>query len=171
MTDHERTIEQTLAAAYRKHGQTAPSGVMPQGELDPAAALLERESDALRDDGRAVDRETLMLIRKECFYDLLEFLFLDGPHPSTVTKRVYSVAKAFRSDLILHMSVRDLAKLTNESHGAWSWRVKQVVGEYVKARTGDDVRLPWQKSDEARAKYAAAQQGNRNRRTSTKGRG
>lgn len=164
--NRDRIIEQTISAAAKRNGVTAAPGALPAQELDPRAALMQREQDELRAELGGIDRETVAAIRREDFHQLLEFFFAAGPAPDAVLARVYSVAKAFRGDLIYHMSVRDLGKISNESHGTWSWRLKHVVNEYVKERTGDDVRLPWQKSQEACAKYASAQKGNRNRRTS-----
>lgn len=147
--EHEMTIDEVLASAHRKHGH---DGVY---ETTPADEMIRREE--------SVDREE-WAIRVEAFRQVLEFCFQQGPHPGHVVRRVFCLAKAFAPELVLNMGVRDLGRMFGESHGCWSWRLKQVVVDFVKVRSGQTMNMPYQKSAEARAKYSEAQMGNRNRR-------
>jgi hypothetical protein len=148
-------MDEVLAAAHRKYGH---DGIYTRTPLDD---VMDREEGCQLD---AEDRAREMAIRAEAFRELLEFIFKEGPHPGNACRRLYVLAKAFAPEKILNLSMRDLGKLFGESHGTWQWRIKAVVHEYVRARTGESVDLGWQKSAASSAKYAAAQKGNHNRR-------
>ena len=146
----EMSIEDVLAHAHRKHGH---DGIY---ERTPADDMIEAEEGIAPDEWE---------VRVEAFRQVLRFIFAEGPHPGKTTRRVYCLAKAFDPALILDMSVRDLGKLFGESHGAWSWRVKQVVNEFVEKKTGQKIHLSYSKKEGSSAAYSAAQKGNTNRRT------
>lgn len=130
-------------------------GWEPVEKRTPLDALIATES-------ADVSREE-MQIKLEAFHELLAYFFQRGPHPAHVMQLVYAVAKALRPDLIAHMTVRDLAKMFADTPAAWSWRIEQCVSKLIAKAGMRGVRLPFQKTDSARASYRAAQQGNTNR--------
>lgn len=107
-------------------------------------------------------------IRRETFRLSVEFVFGDGSGVDDTLRRLFALVKAMKAELIFGMGVRDLGKLFGESHGTWSWRCKAVVHDFVKARLGQNIHLPYQKSAESCQKYSVAQQDNRNRKNGEK---
>ena len=144
----EMNIDEVLSAAHKKHGH---GGVYEQTAADD---LIRKEE---------ADSHEEWAIKVEAFRHLLGYIFAEGPHPGHACRRLYCLAKAFAPELILDLGVRDLGRIFGESHGCWSWRIKNVVHGFVKRTTGQDMQLPYQKSAESSAQYARAQMGNRNR--------
>lgn len=146
---HEKEIQKTLTAAHtRLRAQT----------FDRGASLAELLSH--QDDETAAEYQA----RMEGMAAFLRFFFMKGPSPAIVIRRVYCVAKGVTPHHVLNMTLKQLGDLFGEVRATWSWRVKQVVNGFLKHCGGRAVKLPFQKSDEACAKYAQAQVGNRNRR-------
>lgn len=147
------SMSEVLEAAHRKYGH---GGI---DERTPVQDLMEREESCELD---SVDAEREMQIRMEAFGALLEYLFQDGAHPGHTCRHLYVLAKTVRPELLMGMGMRELGKLFGDSHGAMHWRCKQVR-EKVKAMTGQELHVHWQKSASSSKKYSESQKGNRNR--------
>lgn len=103
-------------------------------------------------------------IRQEAFHRLLGFIFQRGPHPSHVLQRTFSLAKSFVPELLVHMNMRDLAKICDDTPAAWSWRIEQAISKRIGAAGMRGTRLSFQKNEESRQSFSAAQKGNKNRK-------
>lgn len=146
---HDVVILETLRAAHQRV-RAAKGGGAP---VFLRALLRPRPGEALADhEARLVAME-----------GVLRFFFFDGPAPEDTIVRVYAIAKAQYPQHILNMTVRQLGALFGVTGAAWSWRIKQKYNRFLASRGAAGVKARFQKSDAACAKYAAAQQGNRNR--------
>lgn len=91
-------------------------------------------------------------------------MYAEGPAILTAAKRLYSLVRAVRPDLQRCMSGEELASLFGQGRGGESARTLRVTTEVLAAGGCKFTALPYQKSAEAKRKYAAAQRGNQNRR-------
>jgi hypothetical protein len=78
-------------------------------------------------------------------------------------RNLYALVKAYRPELLMNMSCRDLASIFGETAAAVSWRVNAIVTKPLAARGFTSSHLRFQKTASARAKLSKAQMGNRNR--------
>jgi len=150
--NHETVIDATLKRVYSRE---AAHGREPVYHRTPLAELISRE------EGESSEE---FAIRCEGADRQLEYFFADGPDPRHVIRRVYAWVKARRADLILNMTHHEIGLLLGESRAAGSYRVKKIVNRRLKAAGFLGTQLPGQKSSSACEKYAAAAEGNHNRR-------
>lgn len=150
--DHEERIDAILRNAYQ--GEVA-HGREPVFHRTPLHEVVGREEGEEENDFAA---------KGEALSVVLEYIFQDGPHPGHVVRRVYALARIRRSDLLLNMSLEEIGMMLGETRAAQSWRIDKIFSGYLKKAGMKGFRLPWQKPDEARAKYKKGAQGNTNRR-------
>jgi hypothetical protein len=167
LAQHESTCDAVLSRAYRKieaRGQEVVFNHTPLDEVigregcrgvDPASKL-KAELEAKEAEEWKIKRSAQDM--------LLEYFFADGPGPDKVIRRIYAVVKAIRSDLILDMSYQELALLVGETKAAQAWRFDKVIGGTLEAAGFLGTQFPHQKSSSSKPNYAAAQEGNKNRR-------
>lgn len=147
----ELSLTETLRCAEerarRRHGWQ-PRRVAPQ-----IADFFTEETSASTE---ALDR-------------LLTFLFEQGTEACTVLHRLYALTKWLRSDLVWHMSLRELGEVFNgESRAVQSWRIRRLINGLMKQAGMHGCSAPWQRSATAIERYREAQRGNRNRLRSTR---
>jgi hypothetical protein len=145
----EATIRGVLAEAYRRL-VSAPI----TGGADHCSLLA----------GFAKETADEFAWRQDTLSAVLSFIFMEGPAPRLTAQRIYSLAVVCRPDLILHMRLRQVAALFNETKAVWSWRIKRNYNKYLASRGVHSHQARFQRSEEACLKYARAQLGNNNRR-------
>jgi hypothetical protein len=146
---HDREIQLTMRAAHARL-RAGPEG--SGSSLEEMLALQPEE------------KVTEYRSRMQGIAGFLRFFFLTGPAPAKVVRRIYCVAKGVTPHHVLNMTLEQLGAIFGEVRATWSWRVKRVMNRFLKLCGARAIKLSFQKSDEACAKYAAAQLGNRNRR-------
>lgn len=146
--EHERRINGVLRKAFRKEVARGREPVYHQTPLADLIAAEEGDEDE----------------RQKLLGQVLDYLYSDGPHPGSVLRRVYGLAKSIRPNLIMNMSLNEVGILFGEGRASQSARIKRIFNGYLKKATGHDVTLPWQKSAEACEAYSEAAMGNANRR-------
>jgi hypothetical protein len=114
--------------------------------------------------GRAVQ------VRTETVGRLMQFLFSDAKpsRPELPMRRVYALAKGYFPELLGGMSLHELGDVFGEGNSGghrarWSWRIKKLIVLPVE-EAGGVAHLKYQKKESTCRKYAAAQQGNQNRK-------
>ena len=133
------------------------------GVHTPLDALLRKEEEA--EMGPGMDAEEIYRVRCEAYVWLLDFFFADGPNPLNVIRRVLSLVKAIKPELIGNMSMEDVATLCDDTGRATvSHRVKRVYTRFLQAQGAKVTKARCQKSERATAKYSEAQMGNQNRK-------
>lgn len=154
--DHEEIIDETLRRVYSRE---QAHGREPVFHRTPLEDLVAKE---------AVETIDEFEIRCEGAERLLEYFFADGPDPRHVIRRVYAWVKSQRADLLLNMTHHEIGLLLGESRAAGSWRVKKIINSRLKSAGFLGTQVPGQKSLSACKKYAAAAEGNHNRRRGNK---
>jgi hypothetical protein len=108
--------------------------------------------------------------RDETVARLMYFLFIDDKpsEPWFAMRRVYSLAKAFIPECLDGMSLETMGEVFGEAgeksaRARWSARIKVIVGKTIQD-AGGVAHTKFSKSKSTCLKYAAAQQGNQNRR-------
>lgn len=157
-------VQSRMDSIIYKNADAIAGGAQAHAGRTPLDELLSKEAgSADGDEGSAVDME---YARQEIFHGLLGFFFADGCEPINVVRRVYSVVKAVRPDLIGDMSLEDMAVLLADGGRATvSARIKRVYNCLLddNSEHSGKSRAWFQKSETARAAYQAVQQGNSNR--------
>lgn len=154
LLEHERRTANALArAAARMH-----EAVDVKTPLD--SMMLEEES-AIFDAAAGKDEERMRLLR-DFFDKFFEFLYEDGPHPGWVLRRIYSLARRYRPELIMGMNGTDLGMMFGETRAAQSWRM-QLIFDRLKGSGVRGNRGGGCKTEGSRAAYAEAAAGNHNR--------
>lgn len=155
-----RTPHDELVDAEDRAGVREP-GLLPlfDGVSEKATVFDEMndfEAAYLRE---GPDAAKIML---EVIFWLLGFFFADGPHPGAVMRRLYVFVKKFAPHLIWNMGYRRLGDLFGETGANMEWRMSQL-DSYLEAKGVKNVKMPWQKTEEACETYAGVQTGNANR--------
>jgi hypothetical protein len=148
---HEARINDELRIAYQREKRGGPEADRPM-ELDEVF-------EAAPGDG-----EDEMRIRRETVIRMLYFIFQKGCHPGQTLRLLYILTQRLSPELILHMNGTALANIFGETRAAWSARMLLIFNGYLAANGQKAIKYAAQKSDTARAKYAAAAIGNSNRR-------
>lgn len=135
------------------------------GIAHSAAARTPLEELIAKEDGEAGGgAEWEWRIRCETFNRLLAWLFADGMHPMAVLRRIYGVTKALAPHLLGDMPLDDLALLCGDGGKATvSARIRRIYNHLLEESGQRNVQAFFQKNARTLAKYALAQQGNRNR--------
>jgi len=152
--EHLDAVREVLARAYRRNGGE-PSAVDNHTPLD---ALLQQE-DGVPDDFYAAGVDMLRRF--------LGWVFEQGPHPASVTQRIYSVTNAVCPELLLNMSGEEIAALFGQGRAAESARTI-MLNKKLKSVGFKHTTFRHQKSETARKRMALSALGNRNRRKSRK---
>lgn len=145
------TASSALAAATRRNSHL----VNARQELTPFDHALAAE-EAMPDDEKA--------IRAEAISKWVEWIMEDGPRLDRAVKRFYSFVRAYRPDLLLNMSGAEIAAQFGQTRAAESARTRRVTETTLKKAGYRCTAVPFQRSATTRAKCAAAQMGNTNRR-------
>lgn len=97
---------------------------------------------------------------------LIRFVLVEGLRWKAAVAVVYCLAKALRPELIGHMSLEDVARLSGDLGGRAtpSARIRRIYNARVSAAGMLASHASFQKSEEACRRYAAAQLGNGNRK-------
>ena len=111
-------------------------------------------------------------VRDETIGRLIYFLFVDekAGEPWFAMRKLYCLAKAFVPEAIDGMSLEKLGSVFGEdgersARARWSARVKVYLESKIQ-KAGGVAHFKYQKSKSPCRKYAAAQQGNQNRKKS-----
>lgn len=150
MSAHEQRVHEVLGAVYRRQGESFEA---VDGRTPADAAMAAEEG---------VDEDE-QFIRVETFRILLGEIFSEGPDPARTMRRLYTLVKAYAPELIFNMSDQEMGLLFGETRAAVSWRRNKLVTDRLAAAGNRGTHVRCQKSEEARARLAAAQRGNRNR--------
>lgn len=150
------TPAQAIASAVHRNGHLIPGSVA----LTPFDEMARREQEQHDDEERR--------IREEAHSEWLSWLFEGGPDPERVCKRLFSYARTYRPDLVLNMSMEQIAALFGQGRAAEHARAKKDLEGTLKKAGYRNTRLPTGKSQSAREKCAIAQKGNRHRARSVK---
>lgn len=110
------------------------------------------------------DGEEEMRIKTETTRRLINFLFQDGPHPGHTLRLLYLLTQQIAPEQILNMNGSELADIFGETRAAWSARVKRIFNNYLSKAGAKGFKSRTQRSETARAAYAAGARGNTNRR-------
>lgn len=154
MDAHEARIASVLARKAAQQGYEPGEGVTT---YTPLSALLASEAGEDEDDERRA--------RSQIIGVLIDFVLQDGVHPAHALKNFYALVHALRPQALPgRWTCQDFADLFGETKAAHSWRVKQLFGARLEARGARPIKARFQKSASAVKSYAAAQQGNTNRR-------
>lgn len=116
------------------------------------------------------------------FRGLLDYFFADGPHPLQVIRRVYAVAKAIRPQVILNMSLADLAVLCGDGErgarvdtpagpgqrktdgrATQSARMKRLIEAPIKKLGMKGFKSSYEKDESAVEAYSESAKDNKNR--------
>lgn len=164
---HEADCETTLARVWDR---VSSRGAEPVNHHTPLDEVIGREGMRGLDVGSKKTAEQKAreaeewAIRRSAIDQMLEYIFADGPRPDRVVRRIYSLVKAQRSDLILDMSYEELALLVGETKAAQQWRFGQVIEGKLREAGFLGIKFPHQKGASTSDTYAAVQRGNSNRR-------
>lgn len=149
LAQYDRSVHAILTAAHSRMGEQ-----MPVDHHTPLDALISQEFAISGDDYE---------IKSEAVCAILSWLFESGPAPATVVKRLFSLTRAVKPELMLNMSGAEIAALFGQGRAAESARSRMILGETLGRVGYKNTQLPYQKSPSACAKYAQVQRGNRNR--------
>jgi hypothetical protein len=154
--------EQKMDAVVRKYAESLWASDQDGGHT-PLDALMAKEEMGTR--GSAMTEEEVYRVRCEAYVWLLDFFFADGPNPLCVIRRVLSLVKAIKPELIGDMSCEDVAVLCDDTGRATvSARIKRIYTRFLEGHGAKVTKARFQKSDDAVRRYRAAQKGNRNRK-------
>lgn len=191
--DWER-IDSTVREAFRKNGKevSVHRGSTPLSELiakDPMPdvgamtelQLCEYAADHHVAIAEGLSREEIIAAIQESLEAnweertrgmtaMLDYIYVDGPHPLAVYRRLMAVVKAIRPKLTLNMSCAQLAVLCNDGNGrssdgraTQSARIKRLYEDPIRKTGMRGCKATFQKDESAVAAYSLAQQGNQNR--------
>lgn len=138
-------------------------------QLDPPEPGDEDEEIVLT---RAELQERLRKAKVSGLLAFLRYVWFGAPNLWEALKRLLAITRKTRADMIKGMTATQVAWMLGETRAATSAREIRVVEQYLR----DWGVLGFQgtggaKSMEARAKYAEAQKGNKNRANGRKHRG
>lgn len=187
-------VDATVRAAYRKNGRDMhqPNGRTPLSELvakDPVPDLDKMTELMLCDFaaehhiaiGEDLTREEMIEAIKDALSKnweervrgmvrMLDYFYEDGPHPLAVIRRVMAVVKAIRPEILLNMSLAQIAVLCDDGKGRTcdgratvSERVKRLFEEPIRRSGMHGFKSGFQKTQSANHNYSQAGQGNQNR--------
>lgn len=155
---HDVVINQTLAAAHHRWRARPRREIV--GASETLAAISLQSLLRCRSDEPLADYAA----RMDGMKNVLTFFFYDSPQPEHTIARVYAMAKAYYSQFIHDMTVRQLGTIFGVEGATWSERIKQKVTRFLEDRGAAGAMARFQKSPEACQSYARAQRGNNNRR-------
>lgn len=187
-------VDATVRAAFRKNGHDMyrPHGKTPLSDLvakDPVPNIHEMTELMLCDFaaenhiaiGEDLTREEIIEVindalsknweeRVRGMVRMLDYFYEDGPHPLAVIRRVMAVAKAIRPEVLLNMSLAQIAVLSDDGKGrscdgraTVSERVKRLFEEPIRKSGMHGFKTGFQKTESANHNYSVAGQGNQNR--------
>jgi len=157
--EHRSRIDQTLArTAARRH--EAIDVRTPADELE----LLE-ELEALESRSLAAAREMEddhWPLYSRWFALWFEFIFEDGPSPHWALRRLYTLARRYRPELIAHMNGTEVGLLFGRTRAAESNRLQLLFDRLHKCGVAG-FRGGGAKRESTRETFATKAKGNQNR--------
>jgi hypothetical protein len=146
------TPSQALGAAVRRNGHLIPG----------ASALTPYDEMVRREDAEHSEEERK--IREEAVSSWLLWVWEGGPGElERAVKRLITYTRTYRPELLLNMSMDQVAALLGQGRAAESARTKKAIGATLAKAGYRNTHLPTGKSPDACEKMARAQVGNRHR--------
>ncbi len=149
----QRAVDDQIAQAWMANG-----GSLAFDPRNPELGVSHVMQDE-EDDGYEVRQA-----RIDTFRRLMDFIWADGPNPLHALRRLMVITRCGSPDHVMRMNQTEVAVLLNETRAATSARELKLWREFMEQRGFFGRYRPLMKSDAARAAYAQAAQGNRNRK-------